>query len=182
LQPLVSLNIHNRCQNINLISPVYFIHGGRWHVAHDPEADASAIMRNYIEFDSEQDILEGALVYRIQEKRVKTDKSVQVKPKRAQFLVIWRGEYTRELHVRTLLVEDDEEINWTEDKLKQLHQKYWHPLNTWVDPIEDNWLLNSATVLKTTIKAINDGYRRDMFISERTKTNFKRPLWIDAER
>jgi hypothetical protein len=70
LQSPVLLNIHNQCQGINLTSPVYFIHGGRWPIAPDQAIDVNAVMQNPIEFDAKQNILEGALVYRIQRKHI----------------------------------------------------------------------------------------------------------------
>jgi hypothetical protein len=182
LQSPVSLSIHNQYQDINLISPVYFTHDGKWNTAPDQEINVNAVMRNLLEVDPGQNILEGALVYRIQKKHVKSDKSAQYELKCIQLLVAWRIEYTRELRVRALLVEHDNEFNWDEDKLKKLHQKYWRLLKTRVDPIENNWLLHDTTVLKTTIKVVNGGYRWDIFISEGAEDNIERPLWIDAER
>jgi hypothetical protein len=56
----VLLNIHNQCQDITLISPLYSMYGGKWHVTPDQEIDVDAVMRNRIEFDSERNVLEGA--------------------------------------------------------------------------------------------------------------------------
>jgi hypothetical protein len=133
LQSPISLNIRNRCQGINLTFPVYFIHGGRWHVAPDQEIDFNAVMQNCLEFDVGQDILEGTLVYRIQRKHTE---SVQDGSKRTHLLVAWHVERTRGLHVRALLIEHDNELD--EDKLRRLHQKYWHSLGAWVNPIASN--------------------------------------------
>jgi hypothetical protein len=194
LQPLVLLNIHNQCQDVNLTSPVYFINGGEWCVAPDQKIDVDAVVKNYLEFDSEQDMLEGALIYRIQRretsffeierktqrKRVKIDKSAQDESKHIQLLIAWHGEYTKGLHVRALLVEHDKEFD--EDELRQLHQKCWHPMNAFVNPIEDNWLLDDAAVLTTTVKTMNGGCRWDVLITEGIEDNVERPLWIDAER
>jgi hypothetical protein len=119
----ISLNIYNRCQNINLISPVYFIHGGKWHAVPDQEIGINIVMRNYLEFDSGRDILEGVLVYKIQRKHIKSDEFVQDESKNIQLLIVWHVEHTKRLNVRALLVEYDNEFD--KDKLRQLYQKYW---------------------------------------------------------
>jgi hypothetical protein len=181
LQSPVSLNIHNQCQDINLTSPVYFIHGGKWHVVPDQEIDVDAIMRSRLEFDSGQDILEGILVYKIQRQHAKSDEFVQDKSKNIQLLVAWHAEHTKGLHVRALLIEHDKEFNWDEDKLRELHQKCWCPLDAWANPTGSNWKLDDATMLTTTIKVMNGDYRWDISISEEGD-GIERPLWIDAER
>jgi hypothetical protein len=170
----LSLNIHNQCKDIHLTSPVYFIHGGKRHILPDQEIVFNAVMQNRIEPDPGQDIPEGTLVYKIQRKQDESN--------RIWLLVAWGVEHTKELHVRAFLVEHDKEFNWDEDKLRQLYQKYWHPLNIHVRPIENNWLLNNKIILETKVKTMNDGYRRDISISEGTKYSVKRTLWIDAER
>jgi hypothetical protein len=180
LQSLVSLNIYNQCQAINLASPVRFVHGGRWTVIPDPEIDVNTVMRNYIEFDSEQDILEGALMYRTQRQHAESDESARDESRRIQLLVAWHVEHTKELHIRALLVEHDRELD--EDKLKKLHQKCWHLFNAWVDPIENEWLLDNAKKLKTKIKAMNGGYRWDIFIHETEGYYERRSFWIDTTR
>jgi hypothetical protein len=194
LQSPISLNIHNQGQSINLTSPVYSIHGGKWHVVPDQEIDVNAVMRNRIEFDSGQDILEGALVYRLQKmetsfseikrgtqkKRAKIDKPIQDESKHIQLLVAWHVEHTKELRVRALLVEHDGELD--EDKLRILHQKYWHLFNAQIDPIKSNWQLNDTTVLTTTITAMNGGCRWNISIAEEKGSNDKRPLWFDITK
>jgi hypothetical protein len=180
LQSSVSLNIHNHCQDINLISPIYFIRGGKWHVIPEQKIDMNAVVRNHFESDSGQDILEGALVYRIQRQHAESGGFVRDESKSIQFLVAWHIEHTQKLCVRALLVENDRELD--EDKLIKLHQKYWHLLDEWVNPIGSNWLLNDTTALATSVKVMNGDYRWDIFISGGTKDNIKRPLWIDVER
>jgi hypothetical protein len=164
LPSLVSLNIHNRCQLISLISPVYFIHGGRWHVVPDREIDVDTVMQNRIELDTEQDILEGALVYRIQRKHVE---SAYDESKRIWLLVAWNGEYTKGLHVRALLIEYNKRLD--EDRLRRSYQKRWPLLKTQPSATKSNWILDDVTMLVTTIKVTNRGYRWDISISEERK-------------
>jgi hypothetical protein len=182
LQSPVSLNIHNQCQGINLTSPVYFMHGGKRQAVPDRKRDVHSVMRNLLEFDFVQDLLGGALVYKIQRKHTESDKSAGNESKCIQLLIAWRIEYTKGLHVRAFLVEHDKEFGWNEDKLRRLHQKYWHVLRAWFNPTGFNWLLDNTMALKTTVKVMNGGYRWDIFISEEIKSNVEKPIWIDVER
>jgi hypothetical protein len=184
LQSSISLNIYNWCQDINLTSLIYFLHGGKWHVVPDQEIDVNTVMRNCLESDSGQDILEGALVYEIQRKLYnESDGFIQDDSKGTQLLVVWHGEYTKGLYVRAVLIEHDKGFDWNEDKLRRLYQKYWYPLDVWVDFIGSNWLLDDTTVLTTAIKVINGGYRWDIFISEERTSNYVvKPFWINSER
>jgi hypothetical protein len=178
LQSPILLNIHSQCQNINLISPVCFMHGGKWNAAPDSEVDI--VTRNCIEFDPGHDVLDGVLVYNIQRKHAESDKSAQNESKCIQLLVVWHVEHTKELHVRTLLVEHDNELD--EDKLRGLHQKYWHLLIAYVDSIKSNWLFDNVITLNTTAKVMNGSRRWDILISETTEYGVEKPLWIDETR
>jgi hypothetical protein len=164
LRSLVSLNIHNLCKDINLISPVYFIHGGKWPIVPDQKIEVNAVMRNYPEFDSGQDILEGALVYRIQRKRAEF---VQEDSKHVWLLVAWHHERAKGLHVCALLVEHNKQLDV--DRLKRLCQKHWPLLKARANVTKGNWALNDTTMLTTTIRITNRGYRWDVFISEERK-------------
>jgi hypothetical protein len=172
LQSTVSLNIHNRCQAINLASPVYFMHGGRWDVIPDQEIDGNAVMRNHLELEPGQDMLGGALVYRVQTKQcTEYDKIDQDESKHIWLLVAWRGEYAKGLHVHALLIEHNKKLD--EDRLRRLHRKHWHLFDTQANSTRGNWMLDDTTMLVTTIRETNGGYRWDIFISERTKHNVK---------
>jgi hypothetical protein len=145
--------------------------------------DVDTVTRNHIELDFGQDILEGALAYKIQRQYAKSNSYAQDESKSIQLLVAWHVEYTKGLDVRALLVEYDEKFNWDEDKLGKLYQKYWHPLDVWSKLIKCNWLLNDAKLLTITAIVMNGGYRCDIFISEeRTYNRTMKPLWIDTEK
>jgi hypothetical protein len=180
LRSPVLLNIHNQCENINLISPAYFIHGGKWHVVPSQKIDVNDLMSNRLEFDSGQDILEGALIYRLQRRHTESPKPAQDESKHIQLLVAWRVEPTKESYVCALLVEHDKELDG--DKLRRLQQKHWHRLDAWFNSIRSSWLLDITTVLKTAVIVMNEGYRWDIFISEWLGYSPMRPLWIDVER
>jgi hypothetical protein len=160
----VLLNIHNQCQDISLTSPVYFMNGGKWHVVPDQEIDFDNVMRNLLEFDPGQNILEGTLVYKIQKKHAE---SAQDESKRIWLLVAWNGEYIKGLDVCALLVEHNERLD--EDRLRRLYQKRWPLLKTRVNTTKSNWTLDDTAMLSTTIRAMNGGYRWDVYISEERK-------------
>jgi hypothetical protein len=161
LQLPISLNVYNQCQDVNLTSPVYFVHGGRWYVVPDQEIDVSAVMSNLIEPEAGQDILEGALAYRIQRKHVR---SAQNESKCIWFLVAWYSERTREPHICALLVEHNKKLD--EDRLRKLYQKRWPSLRAQANATRGSWTLNNTTKLKTTIKVMNAGCKWQISISE----------------
>jgi hypothetical protein len=130
----------------------------------DQKIDVNAVMRNRIELDSGQDILEGALVYKI--KRQHTE-SAQDEPKRIWLLVAWSGKYTKGLRVCVLLVEHKKRLD--EDRLRKLYQKRWPLLRERTNVTESSWTLNDTTMLTTTFEVMNGGYRWDIFISEEEK-------------
>jgi hypothetical protein len=154
--------------------------GGKWHVAPYQEIDVNGVMQNCIEFCSRKGVLEGALVYRIQRKHDESDRTARDKSKDVQLLVVLHVDHTEGLNVRALLVEHDKKIAKYE-QLKRLYQKYWHLLKVQVNLTESNWLLYDATLLKTTVKAMNGDCRWDIFISE-GGDGIERPLWINVER
>jgi hypothetical protein len=156
------------------------MHDGKWNIIPDQEIYTNTVMRKCIEFNFGRDILEGALLYNIQKQHSEPDEFVQNESKCIQLLVTWCSGRTGGLQVCAFLVEHDKELD--KDKLRRLHQKYWHLLDTRVDPNESNRLLSDTIVLETTIKIMNGGYRWDIFISEGVESNIGRPLWIDTTR
>jgi hypothetical protein len=159
LQSSVSLNIHNQCQAIKLMSPVYFIHSGRWKVVPDSEIGVNVSMRNRIELDAEQDILEGALAYKIQH-----TESTQDESKRIWLLIAWHGKHTKEPLVCVSLAERNKRLD--EDKLRKVYQRHWPSFK---DQSKSKWELNGTTMLVTTIRVTDECYRWDVFISEERK-------------
>jgi hypothetical protein len=107
---------------------------------------------------------------------------IQDEPKPVQLLVIWHGEYAKELHVHALLMELDNDFNWDEDKLRRLHKNCRCSLDTYIDPSSNEWLLRDMTTLVTTVKVMNEGHRWDISISKGIRSNAKRLLWTDTKR
>jgi hypothetical protein len=136
--------------------------GGKWYIVPGQRIYADAVMQNRIELDVEQDILEGALAYRL---RRKYAKSTQDESNRIWFIVAWHGEHKKELHVRALLIEHDKRLD--ENKLRKLYQKRWPLLREQINTTRGSWQLDDMTTLETTVKVTNGGYKWDIFISER---------------
>jgi hypothetical protein len=181
LQSPISFNLHNQCKDINLISPVCFIHGGKWHAVPDQKIGVNDVMRNRVEFDSGQNTLEGALIYKIQKRHnSKFDKYSQDESEDTQLLVAWRVRRGAEPIICVLLVEHDSELD--EDKLRRLYQKCWNSLEKQVDFIGSNWLLDDTTSLETTVKVINGGCTLSIFISEEMGDDIERPFWINTSK
>jgi hypothetical protein len=155
LQSSISLNIYNQSKDINLTAPIYFIYGGKWHVIPGRRIDVNTVMRCRFEIDSGQDTLEGILAYKIQMRHAKSGELIQDESRRIWLLVAWYAEYANGFHVRALLVEDNRELD--KSKLRQLHQRHWHLLNTQVDSDRNDWQLNDTTALVTKIKVMNGG-------------------------
>jgi hypothetical protein len=178
-------------------------------IAPDPEIDAKSVMKNHLEFDSRRNILEGALLYKIQVRRyVKSVRSTQDESECIQLLVAWRVGHTKEPGLYILLIRHDKKLDWNEHKLKWLYQEYWNLLDTQVNSIGRNWLLlndkmvdeygnfivdhwlSDDIVVLTEISVRNECRKWDISISGGTRdnnkilmdVNFERPLWIDAER
>jgi hypothetical protein len=151
-------------------------------VISDQKIDADAVMRNHIEFDPGQDIMDGILICRIQRQHAEFDKSTQNESRYVQLLITLHAEHTNGLHIRALLVEHDKKLDWDEDKLKKLHQVNANTLGAQVNFIGNNWLLDDVKILSMTMKAVNGGYRWDIFITKGVENNVKRLFWIDAER
>jgi hypothetical protein len=161
LRLAVSLNIYNQCKEINLTSPVYFIHGGKWYAELDQKIDTDAKMQNHIELDAKQDILEGALVYRVQRKHTVP---AQDESKGVWLLITWNSDYTKEPDVCALVIEHNKQLD--EDRLRKMYQKSWSLFKTRASITKNNWVLSGMAILITTVSVTNGGYGWRVSISE----------------
>jgi hypothetical protein len=158
----VSLSIHNLCQSTELTSPVYFIHGGKWNVVPNQKIHVNAAMQSRLEFDAGPNILEGALVYKIQRKYAE---SAQDESKSAWLLIAWNGEYTKGLNVHALVIEHNKQLD--KDRLRELYEKHWPLLIAQANATKSNWVLDSMTMLEIT--KVTNGSNWDISISEERK-------------
>jgi hypothetical protein len=138
------------------------MHGGKWRAALDQEISVNVTMQNRIEFDAKQDILKGALVYKIQHIEADQDESTH-----NWLLIAWHSEYTSGSHVRALVVEYNKQLDG--DRLRRLYEKRWDSLRAQDNATGGSWSLNDTTKLVTTVNVTNGGYKWDISISEETK-------------
>jgi hypothetical protein len=192
LHGVMDVTVRNQYSDIELVSPVYFCNHGSYNEYPIERTDIGAMMKIGFSFGLDK-LPGGILMYKVQRKRgVMSDRQpkadatptevVEDTSKTMRLLVVWEIEHFRDLRVYIVLVEHDNELEWDEDRLSELHQKRWHSLNAWIDSTRNNWLLDDGAVLETTIKVMNGGHRWDIFISEGSNDNVRRPLWIDVER
>jgi hypothetical protein len=160
----IPLYIHNQCQSIDLVPPVYFIDGGKWHVTSVWKIDANILMRNRLKFDANQNILEGALAYRTQRKHAEF---AQDESKPIWLLIVWNSEYAKGLRVHTLLVGYNKELD--EYRLRKLYRKRWPLFKERANATGNSCTLNDTTKLVTTIEVTNRGYEWNISISEERK-------------
>jgi hypothetical protein len=189
----MDVTVHNQYTSIKLVSPVYFCNHEIYNEYLVERTDASAMMKISLNFDLKK-LSNGILMYELQRKEdVESDcqsitnntfiESIGNTPKIMRLLVAWEIKSSRGLSVHIMLVEHDRELALNEDRLRQLYQKYWHPLNAWFNSIGNKWLLDDTTVLTTIIKVKSGSYGWDVFISEERIDDYvMKPLWIDAKR
>jgi hypothetical protein len=192
LRGIMDVTVHNQYPDIELVSPVYFCNRGVYNEYPVERTDVGAMMMISFQFGLDK-LPGGILMYGVQRKgniesdhQFSTDatsiEAVEDTSKITRLLVAWKIEHFGEPKVYIVLVEHDKDLEWDEDKLRWLHQKCWHPLNAWINPTRNNWLLDDGAVLETTSKVMNGGHRWDISISEGDNDNVMRPLWIDVER
>jgi hypothetical protein len=181
-QPSFKLNIHNKCLNVDLISPKYATSDElECHRPSGHKVCSGDTMRSGFIIKSDNESF-GVLTYRLKKRQTRESTGINRHTASvSQILVVWRISKSKEIYVDVLLVEHGEWFDCNKDKLRRLYQKYWHPLNAWVNPIESSWLLDNTTALRTTVKAMNGNHGWDIFISEEMGNNVRRPLWINAE-
>jgi hypothetical protein len=143
--------------------------GGRWCAVPNQRIHVDAVMMNHIGFDIEQDVMEGALAYRLREKYAK---SAQNELNHIWFIVAWYGEHTKRLRIHALLVKHNEKLN--KYRLRKLYRKRWPLLKAQANTTRGSWPLDDTTMLETTIKVMHKGHRWDIFISGRINCHIKR--------
>jgi hypothetical protein len=188
----MNMIVRNQYSDIELVPLVYFCNLGSYNEYTVERTDIGAMMKIGFSFGLDK-LPGGILMYEVQRKgntesdhQSSTDatsiEGVEDTSKTMRLLVVWKIEHFEEARAHIVLVEHDKDLEWDEDKLRWLHQKCWHPLNAWINPTRNNWLLDDGAVLETTSKVMNGGHRWDISISEGDNDNVMRPLWIDVER
>jgi hypothetical protein len=169
---VINVTIDNRCNNIELTSPVYFTKNTTCNVHPSQQVDFRNRMKVSFRTGMDQDTFGGALLYHL---KGKDDVSVS-----AQLLVIWGwNSYRLYSHVR--LIEHENTLVWDKSKLKALYAGYDSQYD--IDVIIEEWFLDDNKRLKTVCETSRGGLEMNIIISEeKDLLSCRKPLWVDSER
>jgi hypothetical protein len=181
IRPSFKLNIHNRCLNVDLISPIYVIHG--WldrygslnHKVYAGDTMRSGFINRLYNATS------GALIYKLQRKQLYESTEISADTSNAtHLLVVWRTEF-KKLYADTLLVEYDNEFD--KDNLEELYRKNVNQFRLLPDFTTETWPLDDNVALMTAFEITNEDLILNITISEVERHKYVRKLaHIDPER
>jgi hypothetical protein len=168
----MDVTINNRCSNIGLTSPVYFIKNIPHHIQFPQQVNSKSIMKANFTTGVGRDTFGGILLYRLQRKK---DTSIST-----HLLVIW-GYKSNEFYLNVLLIEYESTLIWNEKKLRGLYEVYNSQYDR--DVITEEWLLDDNTELKTKYETSHGGLEVNIIISEEKDLPLpQKPLWVDPNR
>jgi hypothetical protein len=128
--------VHNQHRKIELVSPVYFCNHGTYNEYSVERTDTGTMMKISFRFDLHQDESSGILMYEVRRNRsTKFDhqpgtnityaKIIEDTFKMGLLLVAWRIDRSWKYRIYTMLVEFDNELVLSEDKLAKLYDKIY---------------------------------------------------------
>jgi hypothetical protein len=155
-QPDMNVEIHNRCSVIDLISPSCFSDGAIRYIALEQKVAPGDTMNTAFGINSLRMAFEGALIYRLRRKETKSGRQLNIDvknidkswPNYVQLLVGWKMRLFNDPRVYMLLIKHKEKINWTKDRLMQLHKYFRGRLHMYHGADENTWLMEDGSVLK----------------------------------
>jgi hypothetical protein len=165
------MTINNKCDNIELTSPVYFIKDVTCYVRFSQQVEPKCMMKANFIVSIDRDAFGGALLYNL---RWKMDTSMST-----QLLIIW-GYNPVGIYSYTFLIEHESTLNWDKDKLKRLYDAHNNLYDIGFNA--RGWLLDDNTRLKTVSKASHGSFRIEVIISEENQLPPQKPLWINPNR
>jgi hypothetical protein len=172
IQPSVKLNIHNRCLNVDLISPTYVTSDGL--ECHRPPAYRVCVgdtMRSGF-LIKPNDESHGVLIYKIQRRQPhKSTKISEDTSSAAQLLVIWRVFESNKSNVVVLVVEHDKRLDGNKDGLVYFHNKSFGRFRRTPGSTTVLWTLDDNTALMITPEIMNEDRILDITISEVERDN-----------
>jgi hypothetical protein len=187
------MTIHNQHPDIELVAPVYFCNCGTYYEYPVEGVDTNTITRIGFRFELDQNESSGILVYGLRRKnREGSDhqssvdtiytKVIEEASKMTRLLVTWKVKHSWGPRVKIMLVEYDNGLVLSEDKLAQLYEKV-NDIYSVYHPDKDTWLMCDNTILKATHSLENSGLRSKITISEGLMDrDVTRSRWIDSER
>jgi hypothetical protein len=184
------MTINNQCSCIELTSPMYFIKDATCHIHLPQQVNSKGKMKVDFITGVNRDTFGGVLLYHLQRKESdeSNDRSdidgVSIKDTStsSQLLVIW-GRKSDCLYSHVYIVEHENTLVWNEDKLERLYHIYDSQYKAYFILVQEEWLLDGKTMLKTVCKSSHGGFKMDVIISE-DKYSFSpiKPLWVDSNR
>jgi hypothetical protein len=178
IQPVMKLNIHNQCSNVDLVSPTCVAFGGlerhrppNYKVCPgDTMSSAFVIEREKRTSASATEsavVPVGALICRLQKKQ--TDEFTGICEDTSSIvylLVFWGISKYGALHADILLVEYDKILDWSKSDLGRLHNNNTDQFKWFPYSVAKTWLLDDNTGLMTKSEFVSEHYILDITISE----------------
>jgi hypothetical protein len=202
LHMTMDVTVHNRCPDIELVSPVYSCDHEK-HCEYLIEGtDVDTMMKIGFRYGIDQDEHGGILAYEMRRKgntksshQFSTDttstRAVEDTSKIIQLLVAWKFERSWEFSARIVLVEHDSALVLNEGGLAQLYDKV-HAIPSkvydWIlkyDGIyKSTWLMSNNIVLEAAGEIIcEEGFGLKITVSEGARNlDAVKPMWIDSKR
>jgi hypothetical protein len=185
IQPLIKLNIHNQCFNINFVSPVYITDSElECYMPPDYKVCTGDIMRSGFAINESGNGSGAALICKLQKKQ--PHKSIEIGENTSNtvyLLVVWRISKFNELYADVLLVEHNKGFDWNGDNLEKLYRENISRFRLYPVPVVETWLLDDNTALMTMLEVMNGGQLLNVIISEVEKHNYvRRPAHTNPER
>jgi hypothetical protein len=182
IRPSFKLNIHNRCLNVDLVSPTY-ITGDKSKCHRPPDhkvcAGNTASSGFIIKLGYES---YGILIYKLQRKHLHESAKINENTSGAAYiLVIWSTSVYKWIFTDMLLVKYDKLFD--KNNLREIYNKNIDQFTLHSGPIMDIWLLDDNRALQTIFKLESKGRLLDITVSEVKKYNYVRELaYIDPEK
>jgi hypothetical protein len=182
----IKLNIHNRCSNVDLISPSCITIG--WLECYKPLNDkvyAGDTMNFGFIIDTLYRTSDAALIYKLQKRHMYDSTEIDKSISNTVYILIILDFFneSKRLRADVLLVEHDEGIDWNESHLEKLYSKNVDQFGLSFYSATETWSLDDNVALMTTSEIIDEDFILNITISEVERGNDARmPAHIDPER
>jgi hypothetical protein len=154
----LQVEIQNQCSSFELTSPVYFCDGSVCDIPLDQSIAFSNSMQTRFKVDLSRFMFQGAILYRLNATSTSPDETDTSNattetsgddPISMQLLVAWKVSRISGPHLFALLIENDRDFTWNEDKLRKfIFEEYSNRFKVTSGRDETTWLTRDGTVLK----------------------------------
>jgi hypothetical protein len=184
IKPSVKLDIHNRCLNVDLESPIY-INADKSECHRPPKYKVCVgdTMRSAFTIESDDVSVGGVLIYNLQRKRI--HESIEFgkdTSSTVHLLIVWHI-FESKLEADVLLVGHDKVFDWNRDALIKLYTENSERFRWFCSSATETWSLDDNVTFITTLKIINEDHILNITVAEAGKDNNARtPAHIDLKR